>query len=304
MLSIGLVLFFFSETLFWGRPGRAPLAELTLTWLAYSVLAWALLCALAAFKVRSIEGLILCGALYGWLSEGVLAGTLYANLPVQISWTGLAWHDLLSVCVGLYGMNVALQHSSARGVIVAALWGAFWGAWATIWWQPQEGGIVTLIPAFAAHAFTQGGLLIIGFAASRTLFKTGDFASKAGQWFVVALVFVWFAFVTVLQQPLAPFVALPLYGLTLFALWQRGRQPSSDSRQMVLTTMLSDERLPWTRYLVVLLMPVCAVIVYALFLTTGTVWAINAAVFWVLTPLGFTVYSSSVWRIWTRAQDA
>jgi hypothetical protein len=298
VLAVGLIMFFFSETLFWGRPGRAPFEDLMLTWLAYCVLAWALLCALSAFNVCTLGGLILCGALYGWLSEGVLAGTLYLGIPFQISWTGLAWHDLLSVCAGWYGLNLALKHSPARGGIVAALWGAFWGAWATTWWKPQEGGMITPLPAFAAHAITQGVLLIIGLAASRLFFRKGDFASQTGRWFVVALIIAWFIFVTVPQQPLAPFVALPLFGLTTLTLWRHSTRPLDHSRQTMLELMLLNERLPWTRYLVLLLLPVCAVIVYALFLKTGTVLVFNQAVFWALTPVGFIVYGLSLWQSW------
>ena len=141
-MCAGWVLFFFSETLFCGRPGRTPPTESLLSWLAYSVLAGAFLSVLTGFRARSLPALVLCGALYGWLSEGVLAGTLYRASPVHDTWTGLARHDLLSVCAGLFGLGAALRHSLGRTVLVAALLGLFWGVWATTWWQPGEGAVV------------------------------------------------------------------------------------------------------------------------------------------------------------------
>jgi len=134
LLSGGFILFFFSETLFWGRPGRASPAELSLTWLAYTVLAAALLWALETYRARGGAAFFLGAALYGWLAEGVLAGTLYTGLPLSLSWTGLAWHALLSVGLGWSGLSRALRSGAWATLGAATLWGVFWALWATVWW--------------------------------------------------------------------------------------------------------------------------------------------------------------------------
>lgn len=304
-LCAGFILFFFSETLFWGRPGRAPLAELGLTWLAYSVLAGATLWTLAHFRARGLPSLVLCGALYGWLAEGVLAGTLYQAFPMQVSWTGLAWHDLLSVCAGWYGLSTALRRGIWPTVLTTSGLGVFWGAWATTWWQPQEGGFVTPLPAFAAHAFIQGLLLAASFAVFPRLLGFVTFTSHTGSWLLALFLGAWFALVTAPQYHLALLILPPLLALTVVLL-RRGRTgPDSwqttslraDTPQDSLMALLS--RPPrWRRCAAVLLMPGWAVAVYVVLLTANVAAPINLLTYWVLTPLGFVAYGFSVWKVW------
>lgn len=299
LLSSGFILFFYSETMFWARPARAPILDLTLTWLAYSVLAGVLLSALATFRVRSLAALFLSGALYGWLSEGVLAGTLYESLPIQISWTGLAWHDLLGVCLGWYGLSRALTHSTKRALLLAAGLGVFWGAWAVMWWQPQEGGFVTPLPVFALHVFTQGGFLTLAFAVFPRVFLPVAFLSRWGRAVLIAIVLAWFALVIVPQQPLALWIAPPLFMLTIFALARTREQESRPSKTM----MLLGQKLPWSRYLAILAMPGCATLTYAVFVLGGRPVPINLAVFWILTPLGFVFYAISLKMVFKTAKQ-
>ena len=107
LLASGYILFFFSERVFWSfwRPGDT-LPEFLITWFAYCLLAWIFLDLVRRFKVASFPPLFLCGAVFGWVDEGVVVDTLYGNstnpLPLSISFTGLSWHALLSVGVGWY----------------------------------------------------------------------------------------------------------------------------------------------------------------------------------------------------------
>ena len=95
-LTTGYILLFYSELVFWARP--RPQDSLTGwlgTWLAYSLAGYVFLAAVQYFHVRDLWSLFLCGALFGWLTEGVIVQTMYDAFPLQISWTGLAWHALL-----------------------------------------------------------------------------------------------------------------------------------------------------------------------------------------------------------------
>ncbi|MBM3122703.1 MAG: hypothetical protein FJZ97_11065, partial [Chloroflexi bacterium] len=105
-LTTGYVLMFFSEHMFWAqaRPGDT-LGNWASTWLAYSLLAFVFLTAVWHYRVGSLAGLFVAGSLVGWLGEGVLVQTLYDQFPLQISWTGLAWHALISVCLGWYHLR-------------------------------------------------------------------------------------------------------------------------------------------------------------------------------------------------------
>ena len=296
-LTLGFILFFYSETLFWARPGRASAPELTATWLAYSVLAGALLCALATFHVRDWAALLLCGALYGWLSEGVLAVTLYDAFPVQLSWTGLAWHDIISVCAGWYGLSASLRHSTRRALGVASALGAFWGAWAVTWWQPQEGGIITPLSAFAAHAFTQGTLLMLAYALLPQLIERKSFTNRWGQLALLTVLVAWFVFITLPQRPQALWVAATLFALTIAALVHaRGRDRGTPRESSPTLLEITAQPSPsWSRCAAVLALPTSAVIVYSLYWLGVLTAAINQIVFWVLTPLGFIAYAFSLW---------
>ncbi len=115
ILATGYILFFYSELMFWARvrPGDA-LKDWVSTWLLYSLLGYILLTLIARFRVSGIWALFLAGAVFGWLAEGLVVQTAYDSLPLSISFTGLAWHALISVCVGWYAVRRALDNGLAR----------------------------------------------------------------------------------------------------------------------------------------------------------------------------------------------
>ena len=110
VLAAGYILMYFSELLFWAR--RAPgdsLAGWLGTWLVYSLTGFIMLSLGGHFRARSIWALFLAGAVFGWLTEGLVVQTAYEDLPLSLSFTGLAWHALISVLVGWRAMRVALR---------------------------------------------------------------------------------------------------------------------------------------------------------------------------------------------------
>jgi len=84
-LSLGYILFFYSETMFrarW-RPGDTTL-NLTMIWLVYSVLAFFVLLMVNHFRAGDVYSVSLVGVVF----------------PFGIVWTPLAWHALISVLAG------------------------------------------------------------------------------------------------------------------------------------------------------------------------------------------------------------
>ena len=104
-LAAGYILVFYSESMFWARyrPGEDSVASYLVTWIVYSLSAFVFLSLVSLLRVRNIWALFLCGALFGWLTEGVIVQTMYDDFPLNISFTGLAWHALISIWVGWYG---------------------------------------------------------------------------------------------------------------------------------------------------------------------------------------------------------
>ena len=158
ILANGYILFFFSERVFWSfwRPGD-NLPEFLITWIAYCLLGWIFLDLVRRFKVASFPPLFLCGAVFGWVGEGVVVDTLYGNatnpFPLSISFTGLAWHALLSVGVGWYLIGKALtEEKPTRTALISLAVGVGWGLWA-VWWPAELGKEAdTSVWGFASHA--------------------------------------------------------------------------------------------------------------------------------------------------------
>jgi len=158
VLANGYILFFFSERVFWSfwRPGDT-LPDFLITWIAYCLLGWIFLDLVRRFKVASFPPLFLCGAVFGWVGEGVVVDTLYGNrtnpFPLSISFTGLAWHALLSIGVGWYLIGRALTEERRTKISLISLGvGVCWGLWA-VWWTTELGTEVdTSVWGFASHA--------------------------------------------------------------------------------------------------------------------------------------------------------
>ena len=99
VLGTGYSLFFFSETMFWSlwRADESVLVRAGGV-LFYSFLGYVLLVLITRFRIRDAWGLMLAGACFGWLGEGVFAMTLFGAggipFPFTIAWTALAWCTL------------------------------------------------------------------------------------------------------------------------------------------------------------------------------------------------------------------
>jgi len=139
VLATSFTLVFFSEILFWGAPSFTGFVE---TWLFYTPVAYLTLAIIARFRVNTLWSLFLAGALYGWLTEGVLVQTTYENLPYSLSDTGLSWHALITVWVGWYAMRRALLAKRPfPTLLLSAAVGLFWGLWTPFWGFLNEPGI-------------------------------------------------------------------------------------------------------------------------------------------------------------------
>ena len=178
-----------------------------------------------------------------------------------------------------------------------------------MWWQPQEGGVVTPLPAFAAHAFGQGALLSLAFWVSSRWLKAQMIVSHRGRGLLLAVLVAWFCIVTVPPRPHALLIAPPVFALTLFSL-RRERQNQQQhenaentpnhARPNVMATLCQP--LSWQRCAMVLVMPLSAVATYGLFLWNGRPVPTNMFAFWALTPLGFVLYAFSLYTVWSSAK--
>jgi hypothetical protein len=292
VLSAGYILMFYSEHMFWARyrPGTDSLANYFPTWIAYSLAGYAALAVLSIFRVRRPAGVFLAGAVFGWLLEGVVVGTTYEMLPLSISFTGLAWHALISCAIGLWALPEIL--SRRRGLILPAVIGIglFFGAWAVNWnANPLEYHAPAAEFIFFAAAATA---LLIPAYGTFTAMRNSPVRIHPAEGMALGLVALFFFVFRAAAQPVALCVLPVLMGITFAALGWNSRRETAGS-------LLADP-----------LPPVPARALAALFLIAAAAMAVYVPAVWLdlkiqtnvlfyllLMPLGFILYFVSLWRI-------
>ena len=284
---------FFSERVFWSNlTPENTLIDLLLTFIVYSVLAYIFLWIVDYFRARVWMTVFLCGAVFGWLAEGVIAQTLFENFPINISWTGLAWHALISVLLGWYGLRRAYLQGSIRQVALLAVGiGLLWGLWA-LWW-PEELGNPIPLADFLLNTWASS-LLLVGAYAVYDAVQPKHFHPNRVELGVVGLaVFFWFAIVTVPAVGLRALLIPALLGLTLFGLWRARRVAAHASMLAVLRGVLRLKPA-----LAILAMPLAASIVYIIGLSLSFFPPTNAILLAITAPVGFVLYGLSLsWAI-------
>jgi hypothetical protein len=176
VLAAGYILFFYSERMFWSflRPGD-KVAEILITWVVYSILAWVVLLLVRQCRIATFPAVFLAGAVFGWLAEGVVVDTMYGNddnpFPASISFTGLAWHALISAGVGWYWQAKVLTGGKLRSItLFSTVVGLGWGLWAG-WWPAELGAENASFTGFATHSLAcfiplAAAWMVLGMAGS------------------------------------------------------------------------------------------------------------------------------------------
>lgn len=167
VLTTAYILMYFSEFVFYGEiasesgPYVPTLPEVFILYWLYCVLGYIFLALIREFRVRSLWALFLVGAAYGWLLEGVIVTTMYDAFPMQVYFTGIAWHAPLDVLLGWYLVQKVLRIKNpikTLGIVSAiGLLSGLWVLWR--WWE--EGRAVS-IERFAVLALV--GMLLLIFA--------------------------------------------------------------------------------------------------------------------------------------------
>lgn len=299
VLATGYILFFFSELVFWSfwRPNNT-VSEYAFTWLVYySIMAYIFLLIVHEFRARNIWALFLAGAAFGWLGEGVLAMTLFGvegfPLPFTISWTGLAWHTLISVMLGWYYVQLFLSQGRASKIILfAAGLGLFWGFSAQIW-TFETPPIVTSMPEFALFAFITTFLFIIGHIIYTRLAAEAFQPTKAEKIIFPLAAVLYFVFVTVPAQPvLAPTLLPLLFGLLYLGL-RKNRLRETEPGLI----RIAKEPILFKRYLLLFGMPVVATATYGILFPVASILQPNFVILVIPTLLGFVFLFVSLYRM-------
>lgn len=294
VLSTGYVFFYFSELLFWAhlRPGDSLPGWLA-TWLTYSLAAFVFLTLLSYFHVSDIWGLFLAGAAFGWLTEGLLMQTAYETLPLSLSFTGLAWHALISVWVGWYALLRSLASPRRwASLLLSAAIGVGYGLWSISWWLEPDGGVAG-VGEFTVFSFAATLPLIL----ACWLFNWSAVAAFHPPRWVIGVIAALFAmYFFIVTVPAAPLSAVILPGLLALVYLGLRRQRGDADHRPLLESL--PGKVPAWKYLSLLAIPATGTLVYALALELGIQVHTNQVLYIITTPLGFILFGYSLYRAW------
>lgn len=293
VLGTGYVFVYFSEHLFWARvrPDDS-LKGWVGAWVAYSLVAYVFLLLITQFNVKSIWPLFLAGAAVGWLTEGLIVQTTYESLPFSISFTGLAWHALITVWIGWYAVQRSFHPAASFSTWkLAALIGACSALWAINWWLEPDGGVAS-IAEYSSFSFITSMLVIIAYwvinwAASE------PFRPKRWVTFLIAAVFLlYFAFVTVPSVPIALIILPMLLGVIYFGLWRSSKGEDNSSLLVQFAGQIEAKRI-----LGLFVLPIVNITAYVLALTLNINIHSNWVLYLITMPLGFILLFVSLYKI-------
>jgi hypothetical protein len=299
VLAVGTVCFFLSEGFFWAR-WRTDFNFISSvqTWLIYCFITYTTLVIIDQFKVHDFWGVFLAGAIYGWLVEGVVVGTLYEDFPLGISFTGLAWHGLFSVGVGLYALPRLLRRAEpGRIAWISAAAGLVYGGWAIWWWGEDQGNINTPVPWFI---YSLGMTLLCVFAlwSAGRLSSKQTFSSQRRELTLLLIVWsVFFVFMRIFSYWWGLFV-LPLLMLMCFLALRKGKKAALHGQRSVLQAI--QGKVPLENLLMLLVMPVSALVLYSLAYGLGLLLPTNILFYTILTPAGFVLLILALVKLFSR----
>lgn len=296
VLSTDYIFVYFSEHLFWARvhPGDSFGGWIG-AWIAYSIMAFIFLVLISHFRVQNIWALFLAGAAFGWIGEGILVQTAYEMLPLSISFTGLAWHALITVWVGWYAVRRSLRSPDPWSTLrLSAALGFLYGLWAISWWieTPPEGG-VSSITEFAVFSFLTAGFAILAYWLPDWSSAEVLIPNRWAVIFTCVIIAIYFCLVTIPAVPVALIILPILLGLVWRGLSEHRRGNGEGS----LLNTLGGHSSFW-KYSSLFALPLAALAVYALAMQFTLQWHTNWILYIITTPLGFILFGISCFILW------
>jgi len=295
-LASGYVLAFYSEFLFYGQasePGAPSPAvvDWLLLWLVYALMACLLAALIRRYRVRGLAALLVVGALYGWMLEGMIVATVYDDLPWSVSFTALAWHMPVDVLLGWYWVPRWLRQASfARMAAFSAGAGVLWGFWAV--WPWQAGLQPPDLAAFALFALATVGLLILAlWLISRLPPPLIAPGLEKAAW---AFLLLWYAANTLPEKPLSLALLPVLLGSGWWAL-RRHRAATPPEADDILGGLYGP--LPGHNLMALFVWPLVATLEYALWMVSGWRVLSNVVLYLILTPGGLLAYLWALRRL-------
>ena len=233
----------------------------------YMIPTLAALWALGSGPSSRIHQVILAGAIFGFVVEGVLTTVVYEDgvLPVMAA-LFVGWHGLLSVVAFWYLARRWLLDRKRRALAVgSAATGLLWGVWSIVYTLPEasedfEEGFSIMEPGeFAIYA------LVVGAAYAAAHYLIGHVwpeSFRPGKWGSRGIVILMVAYAAMAVIPAVPWAPLKFAILVGGSVWllRRSRQATPDEPSAIAAL---QGHVALRDVFLLLIMPVVAAFAYA-----------------------------------------
>lgn len=265
----------------------------------YMIPALAALWALGSGPSSRMHQVILAGAVFGFVVEGVLTTVVYEDgaLPVMAA-LFVGWHGLLSVVSFFYLARKWLLERRWKPLLIGVtLVGLLWGVWSIVYTLPEsledfEETYAVMGPGdFAVYALAVGVAFTIAHWLIGFVWPQDFNPGKWGRRGIVALLLGYSALAVLPLVPWAPLKFAVLVGGTLW-LMRRSRDVTTDEPTAI---QALSGRVRFRDTAVLMVMPVAAAAAYAgvwsLELSDGTVQEVFLSISVLTAIAGFVGYA-------------
>ncbi len=261
-----------------------------MSWIVYSIMTYVALWAASAFKANDLYSWFLVGAIYGWLGEGVIVQTMYDVFPLNISFTGLAWHSLISVVWGWYYFRKVIHTGSTKKILKNVIGiGLFFGFWAPTWWW--EAGFMLPIEDFASYIVFFTIPTVFFFILYEKISVKEFVPSKIEKILVCGFFIFLFVFGTI---PLVGILSISLPILLYIVIWALKQHRMNQLSEISAEYREMPTTVPVYRYFWFFLVPFIAIGEVILFASAQLIIQTSIYVFLVTMPAGFILFVASI----------
>ncbi len=275
-----------SERIYWYWDGftAGSVLEISLYYMIpVSVALWSL-ARLPSFRLSQV---ILAGAIYAFIVEGVLTPVIYADGPLPfLAAMFVGWHGMVAF-VGLFYLtrHWLLSGRTRLLAIVSSVFGSLWGVWAyasafgdAVEISEKTGSLLGPLE-FALYATGVALVLVVGHWLVGFVWPDAWTPSRVGTWVVALLAAAYFAIAVLLAVPWAPVKLGVLLGGTL---WMMRKASTADAGTSPTVLDHLVGRVPLRSAAPILLMAVTASTTYAVMWLVGPGTVALGALYWLL----------------------
>lgn len=239
VLLSALIMTTASERVYWYLGGATVDAFLAMA-VFYAIPTLALLWAVGSGPSSRLHQLVLGGAIFGFVVEGVITPVIYEDGPLPLlAALFVGWHGLVSVVSFWYFARKWLLERRRRALAIgSAVLGFYWGVWSIVYVLPEAfDEFDEVYPVMDPTDFA-GYALIVGVVFASAHFVIGfvwpdEF--RPGKWGRRGIVALLFGYASLAVLPVVPWAPAKFALLVGGALWllRKSREANADGPSVI-----------------------------------------------------------------------